>query len=76
MENCIFEIACLFITSYKLWHYTGSLVANVPVKDNQELWEVMWKPVPEGTFPEKPVQYKSSQAEPAAGGYYLKLKFL
>ncbi|KAK7477133.1 hypothetical protein BaRGS_00031619 [Batillaria attramentaria] len=46
---------------YKLWHYTGSLLANVPTTAEQELWGVQWQPAPPGVFPEKPVQYKVAE---------------
>ena len=60
METDILECAVL-VFSYKLWHYTGSLLAHVPTTEGQELWDVQWQPVPEGTFKEKPVRYKPSE---------------
>ncbi|KAK7090833.1 hypothetical protein V1264_010584 [Littorina saxatilis] len=47
---------------YKLWHYTGSLLAHEPTPDGHELWEVKWRPVPAGTFKEKPVRYKPAES--------------
>ena len=54
-------MCCVLVFSYKLWHYTGSLLAHVPTTEGQELWDVQWQPVPEGTFKEKPVRYKPSE---------------
>ncbi|XP_025079984.1 eukaryotic translation initiation factor 2A-like isoform X1 [Pomacea canaliculata] len=43
---------------YKLWHYTGSLLATEPVASGNELWEATWRPA---AFSEKPVRYKPAE---------------
>ncbi|XP_064638646.1 eukaryotic translation initiation factor 2A-like isoform X2 [Lineus longissimus] len=43
---------------FKVVHYTGTLVCEEATPVNEELWEVKWQSVPEGTFPVKPIQYK------------------
>ncbi len=40
---------------YKMWHYSGKLLSEYFVPREKELWEVLWKPFPVGTFPSKPV---------------------
>ncbi|KAL8617924.1 hypothetical protein ACOMHN_026501 [Nucella lapillus] len=46
---------------YRLWHYTGSLLTDVPVKEGESLYDGMWRPVPAGTFKEKPIRYKPAE---------------
>ncbi|XP_077554505.1 eukaryotic translation initiation factor 2A isoform X1 [Haemaphysalis longicornis] len=43
---------------YKLWHYSGSLQHENLCREGEELWDALWQPCPEGTFPAKPVSYK------------------
>ncbi|MFT7803188.1 eukaryotic translation initiation factor 2A [Arapaima gigas] len=44
---------------FKIWHYTGSVLYQDLVPERQELWEVLWQPFPDGTFPERPVRYQA-----------------
>ncbi|XP_076436058.1 eukaryotic translation initiation factor 2A-like isoform X2 [Babylonia areolata] len=46
---------------YRLWHYTGSLLSQVDTPEGEFLWDARWRPVPEGTFREKPVRYKPAE---------------
>uniref|UniRef100_A0A3Q3R5Q0 Eukaryotic translation initiation factor 2A n=1 Tax=Monopterus albus TaxID=43700 RepID=A0A3Q3R5Q0_MONAL len=47
---------------FKIWHYTGSVLHKWDVAPGAELWEVLWQPFPDGSFPERAVKY---QAEPS-----------
>ncbi|XP_033760962.1 eukaryotic translation initiation factor 2A-like isoform X1 [Pecten maximus] len=47
---------------YRIWHFTGSLLQQVNVDGDKELWEAQWQSVPEGTFPERLLNYKAAQA--------------
>ncbi|CAH1781988.1 unnamed protein product, partial [Owenia fusiformis] len=47
---------------YKTWHYTGVLLHETNTPAGLELWDVRWQPVPEGTFPPKPLSYKPVQS--------------
>ncbi|XP_067668928.1 eukaryotic translation initiation factor 2A-like [Haliotis asinina] len=47
---------------YKIWHYTGTLMAHEPTKEGHQLWEVLWKPVPAGVYKEKAVRYKAVES--------------
>ena len=49
--------------SYKIWHYSGSVLHKEDVAAGVELWEVRWQPFPAGVFPEKPIKYQAAQAE-------------
>ncbi|XP_072033721.1 eukaryotic translation initiation factor 2A-like [Amphiura filiformis] len=40
---------------FRIWHYTGSLLYEQAVDSKQELYEVIWQPFPQGTFPEKKI---------------------
>lgn len=42
---------------YRIWHYTGSLMQEIFLNSTDELWDIKWKPFPEGTFKEKTTQY-------------------
>ncbi|XP_034021348.1 eukaryotic translation initiation factor 2A isoform X2 [Thalassophryne amazonica] len=46
--------------SYQIWHYTGSVLHKCAVP---ELWEVLWQPFPDGTFPERAVKYQAVKSE-------------
>ncbi|KAM6970193.1 eukaryotic translation initiation factor 2A [Aplochiton taeniatus] len=48
---------------YKIWHYTGTLFYKQETPAGSELWEVLWQPFPEGTFPERPVKYQAAPSE-------------
>ncbi|GFT38829.1 eukaryotic translation initiation factor 2A [Nephila pilipes] len=54
---------------YRIWHYTGSLLVEVFLPTNEELYDIKWKPVLGGTFKVKPTTFtpvagiKSSLAE-------------
>jgi translation initiation factor 2A len=48
---------------FKIWHYTRGLVYKTEIK---ELWSVTWRPVPEGTFPLKPIARVSAKAKASA----------
>uniref|UniRef100_A0A8D3DU03 Eukaryotic translation initiation factor 2A n=1 Tax=Scophthalmus maximus TaxID=52904 RepID=A0A8D3DU03_SCOMX len=48
---------------YKIWHYTGSLLHKVDVATGSELWEVLWQPFPDGSFPERAVKYQAAPSE-------------
>ncbi|GAB1605394.1 eukaryotic translation initiation factor 2A-like [Argonauta hians] len=43
---------------YKLWHYTGSILAQLELPSEKKLWECVWMPDMAGKFPEKPIVYK------------------
>merc|ERR1712142_927287 len=43
---------------YKLWHYSGSILAENETPSGQELWESVWLPDMERKYPEKAVSYK------------------
>lgn len=45
--------------SFKIWHYTGTLLYERPWNEQEELWEVLWQTFSPGTFPEKPISYKA-----------------
>lgn len=47
---------------YKVWHYSGILLHQQAMKQNEELWEVLWQPFPEGVFPEKPISFKAVES--------------
>ncbi|GFQ65019.1 eukaryotic translation initiation factor 2A [Trichonephila clavata] len=42
---------------YRIWHYTGSLLVEVFLPSNEELYDIKWKPVPEGTYTVKPTTF-------------------
>lgn len=42
---------------YRIWHYTGSLLDEVFCNTNEELYDIKWKPEPEGKFKTKPTIY-------------------
>lgn len=42
---------------YRIWHYTGSLLQEVFFDKNDELYDIKWKPEPEGKFIVKPTTY-------------------
>ena len=56
--NCL-----LLFPSYKMWHYSGKLFSEYSVPREKELWEVVWKPFPAGTFPSKPVIAQQQSAK-------------
>ncbi|XP_025830604.1 eukaryotic translation initiation factor 2A-like, partial [Agrilus planipennis] len=37
---------------YKIWHYSGTLIFERPWSQQDELYDVFWKPVPKDTFKE------------------------
>eukprot|EP00106_Octopus_bimaculoides_P018301 XP_014785743.1 PREDICTED: eukaryotic translation initiation factor 2A-like [Octopus bimaculoides] len=43
---------------YKLWHYTGSILAQLEIPSGKELWESLWMPDMDGKFPSKSIVYK------------------
>lgn len=48
---------------YKIWHYTGGVLYKQDTPAGAELLEVLWQPFPDGTFPERPVQYQAAPTE-------------
>ncbi|GBN40451.1 Eukaryotic translation initiation factor 2A [Araneus ventricosus] len=42
---------------YRVWHYTGSLLVEVSLESNEELYDIKWKPVPEGTYKPEPTTF-------------------
>ncbi|KAJ8280527.1 hypothetical protein GJAV_G00055910 [Gymnothorax javanicus] len=48
---------------YKIWHYTGTVLHKEDTPEGAELWEVLWQPFPNGTFPEKPIKYQAAPSE-------------
>ncbi|KAG8195231.1 hypothetical protein JTE90_027972 [Oedothorax gibbosus] len=42
---------------YRIWHYTGSLLVEVFLEMNVELFDIKWKPVPDGVCKEKPTTF-------------------
>ncbi|ESO88696.1 hypothetical protein LOTGIDRAFT_234486, partial [Lottia gigantea] len=42
---------------FKIWHYTGSLLANIATPQYQELWDVKWCPAPDGKYKEERISY-------------------
>ena len=61
MKHLLFfngEYFCVLHFRYKLWHYSGSILAQVDTPSGQELWESLWLPDMGGKFPEKAVSYK------------------
>ncbi|XP_036392819.1 eukaryotic translation initiation factor 2A isoform X1 [Megalops cyprinoides] len=48
---------------YKIWHYTGTVLYKEDSPEGTELWEVLWQPFPEGTFPERPIKYQAAVSE-------------
>ena len=34
-----------------MWHYTGTVLYEERTPEGQELWEVVWQPALDGTFP-------------------------
>ena len=42
---------------YKVWHYTGSLMKQVLVDANAELWQVGWCPAPPGKYSAPVISY-------------------
>ncbi|XP_061074005.1 eukaryotic translation initiation factor 2A [Conger conger] len=48
---------------YKIWHYTGTVLHKEDTPEGAELWEVLWQPFPEGTFPAKPIKYQAAPSE-------------
>ncbi|CAE1174123.1 EIF2A [Acanthosepion pharaonis] len=51
---------------YKLWHYSGSILAQVDTPSGQELWESLWLPDMDRKYPEKAVSYKKATSTVAA----------
>lgn len=49
----------LLLCSFKIWHYTGTLLYERPWNKQEELWEVIWQSYPNGAFTQKPISYKS-----------------
>ncbi|XP_076100063.1 eukaryotic translation initiation factor 2A-like [Mytilus galloprovincialis] len=47
---------------YRVWHYTGTLLQQVLLEQNHELWETAWQPAPKGAYPERPIRYGVVQA--------------
>uniref|UniRef100_A0A8C9V5R1 Eukaryotic translation initiation factor 2A n=1 Tax=Scleropages formosus TaxID=113540 RepID=A0A8C9V5R1_SCLFO len=48
---------------FKIWHYTGSVLHQHLVPEGQELWEVLWQPFADGTFPERAIRYQAASSE-------------
>uniref|UniRef100_A0A6Q2ZPS1 Eukaryotic translation initiation factor 2A n=1 Tax=Esox lucius TaxID=8010 RepID=A0A6Q2ZPS1_ESOLU len=48
---------------YKIWHYTGTVLYKQDIPAGTELWETVWQPFPDGTFPERPVKYQAAPSE-------------
>ncbi|KAM6931613.1 eukaryotic translation initiation factor 2A [Lycodopsis pacificus] len=48
---------------FKIWHYTGSVLHKQDAAPGSELWEVRWQPVPEGSFPVRPIRYQAAPSE-------------
>uniref|UniRef100_A0A8C7K813 Eukaryotic translation initiation factor 2A n=1 Tax=Oncorhynchus kisutch TaxID=8019 RepID=A0A8C7K813_ONCKI len=48
---------------YKIWHYTGTVLYKQDTPTGTELWETVWQPFPDGTFPERPVKYQAAPSE-------------
>ncbi|KAJ8410656.1 hypothetical protein AAFF_G00186130 [Aldrovandia affinis] len=48
---------------YKVWHYTGTVLYKEDIPEGAELWEVLWQPFPNGTFPERPIKYQAAPSE-------------
>ncbi|XP_035240981.1 eukaryotic translation initiation factor 2A [Anguilla anguilla] len=48
---------------YKIWHYTGTVLHKEDTPEGAELWEVLWQPFPDGTFPERPIKYQAAPSE-------------
>ncbi|XP_063972720.1 eukaryotic translation initiation factor 2A [Diachasmimorpha longicaudata] len=44
---------------FKIWHYTGTLLYERPWNKQEELWEVLWRVYPRGTFPQTTISYKA-----------------
>ena len=48
----------LCFTSFKIWHYSGTLLYESDVPADQELWEARWQPAADGFFTEPRISYK------------------
>lgn len=60
------DYSCVLDFRYKLWHYSGSILAQVDTPSGQELWESLWLPDMERKYPEKAVSYKKATSTVAA----------
>lgn len=47
----------LFVYRYRIWHYTSSLLVEKFCEPDEELFDIKWKPEPEGYRKVKPTIY-------------------
>lgn len=50
-----------FGVSFKVWDYTGALLYEAATEEGEELWQVMWQPVPDGVYGKQKLVYKPTQ---------------
>lgn len=56
-----------YIFSFKIWHYSGSLLFEHNIQAPNELWEASWQSLPDGLFKEcKPSTKKVAGIKPSA----------
>lgn len=60
--NIALKTLIFYPCSYRVWHYTGTLLQQVLLEQNHELWETAWQPAPKGAYPERPIRYGVVQA--------------
>uniref|UniRef100_A0A914XLD1 Eukaryotic translation initiation factor 2A n=1 Tax=Plectus sambesii TaxID=2011161 RepID=A0A914XLD1_9BILA len=53
--------------SYRLWHFTGRLLTEVLCPQNEELWQVLWRPLPDGVYNPFPVVPLTAEQKAMAG---------
>lgn len=46
LKSCLFS----YIFSYKVWHYSGTLLHERPWNKLEELYDINWQHFPHGTF--------------------------
>ncbi|XP_051934111.1 eukaryotic translation initiation factor 2A isoform X1 [Hippocampus zosterae] len=51
---------------FQVRHYAGGVAHAYETPGGAELWEVRWRPFPDGTFPERPVRQPTASARPGA----------
>ncbi|VDD86364.1 unnamed protein product [Enterobius vermicularis] len=53
--------------SYRIWSYTGRLIHESRYDPPDELWQVQWKPIPEGVYNRFPVATLTAEEKAQAG---------
>uniref|UniRef100_A0A0N5AT36 Eukaryotic translation initiation factor 2A n=1 Tax=Syphacia muris TaxID=451379 RepID=A0A0N5AT36_9BILA len=52
---------------YRIWHYSGRLIQECKYNSPDELWQVQWKPIPDGVYNRFQVVTLTSEEKAKAG---------